>query len=181
MATYVNEVLKEINDDPSLLESTYKKNGVNSPLEIIFKHAFVPEEKFNLPGPGVPPYKASVQPLGLSPTNMRKELTRFHLFKRVDKDLSKAKRQQFFIEMLEGLHPDEAKVLIAIKDQNLTSLYPNITAKVVACAGYIPITPAMVSEKQVTAVTPSEEPPKKVGRSRGRPRKDSSPQVTVTA
>lgn len=179
MGKYVNEVLKEINDDPSLLESTYKKNGVNSPLEIIFKHAFIKEEKFNLPGPGVPPYKASVQPLGLSPTNIRSELKKFALFKRPD--VSRTKREQFFIEMLEGVHPEEAKVLIAIKDQNLTNLYPNITAKVVACAGYIPILPWMVNETKVTAtIMPSEEPPKKVGRSRGRPRKNPSPQAEVT-
>jgi hypothetical protein len=34
--------------------------------------------------------------------------------------------------MLEGLHPKEAEVLLLIKDQNLTSKYPNITRESVA-------------------------------------------------
>jgi hypothetical protein len=40
--------------------------------------------------------------------------------------------------LLEGVHPEEAKVLIAIKDQKLTKLYPKITHKLVSDAGIIP-------------------------------------------
>jgi hypothetical protein len=39
---------------------------------------------------------------------------------------------------LEGVHPEEAKVLIAMKDQKLTKLYPKITHKLVSDAGIIP-------------------------------------------
>jgi hypothetical protein len=39
---------------------------------------------------------------------------------------------------LEGVHPDEAKVLIAVKDQKLNKLYSKITHKLVSDAGIIP-------------------------------------------
>jgi hypothetical protein len=39
---------------------------------------------------------------------------------------------------LEGVHPEEAKILIAVKDQKLTKLYPKITHKLVSDAGIIP-------------------------------------------
>jgi len=43
-----------------------------------------------------------------------------------------------FISMLEGCHPSEAEVLIAIKDQTLHKKYPKITRKLVTDAGFIP-------------------------------------------
>jgi hypothetical protein len=40
--------------------------------------------------------------------------------------------------MLEGVHPSEAEVLIAIKDQTLHKKYTKITRKLVSDAGFIP-------------------------------------------
>jgi hypothetical protein len=40
--------------------------------------------------------------------------------------------------LLEGIHPEEAKILIAVKDQKLQKLYPKITWKLVSDAGIIP-------------------------------------------
>jgi hypothetical protein len=54
------------------------------------------------------------------------------------KDLTPIKRESLFISLLEGVHPEEAKVLIAMKDQKLTKLYPKITHKLVSDAGIIP-------------------------------------------
>jgi hypothetical protein len=39
---------------------------------------------------------------------------------------------------LEALHPSEAKIIVAMKDQNLNSLYNNITHQVLAQYGLIP-------------------------------------------
>jgi hypothetical protein len=40
--------------------------------------------------------------------------------------------------LLESIHPDEAKVMIAVKDQKLDKLYKKITRKVVEQAGIVP-------------------------------------------
>tara|TARA_B100000427_G_C15308865_1_gene507384 strand:- start:594 stop:752 length:159 start_codon:yes stop_codon:yes gene_type:complete len=36
-----------------------------------------------------------------------------------------------FIQLLEGLHPDEAKIICKVKDKELESLYPKVTLDIV--------------------------------------------------
>ena len=169
MAKYITEVLKEINDDVSLFETTYKKVGDGGPLGIVFQCAFMAEHKWLLPD-GEPPFKPDKAPMGMSPVRFIQEVKKFYLFKRAD--LSPFKREQMFVQLCEAVHPDEAKILIAIKDQKLTNLYPNITREVVAAAGFIPaLAPAQVKEEAVQV--------KKSGRPRGRPRKSESPQPVL--
>lgn len=166
MAKYISEVLQEINDDVSLFESTYKKQGDGGPLGRIFFHAFTADGKFLLPE-GNPPFRPDAAPMGMSPARFIQEVKKFYIFCR--KDLASARRELMFVQLCESLHPNEAKILIAIKDQALTDLYPNITRKVVAKAGFIPTltTQEVVEEAQEV---------KKSARPRGRPRKSQSPQ-----
>lgn len=166
MAKYITEVLKEINDNPDLLKTTYKKQGDGGPLGLLFLHAFTARGKFLLPE-GVPPFKADSAPMGMSPARFITEIRKFYIFCR--QDLPNLKRETMFVQLCEGVHPEEAKILIAIKDQKLTSLYPNITRALVAEAGYIP---PLTKEEQVQ----EDQQVKKSGRPRGRPRKSESPQ-----
>lgn len=122
MRKYVTEMLKEINADPASLDK-YKDDAA---LKIIFDYAFDPVKKFQLPE-GEPPFNPAVEPLGMTPTNMFNEVRRFYVFCRTD--LKPIKRESLFISFLEGIHPDEAKLMLAIKDQKLTKLYPKITRK----------------------------------------------------
>lgn len=171
MATskYITEVLTEINNDPSLFQTTYRKNGDGGPLGILFKHAFTAEGKFLLPA-GEPPFKKDSAPIGMSPARFITEIRKFYLFCR--KDLSAIKRETMFVQLLEGIHPDEAKILNAVKDQTLTKLYPNITRQVVAAAGFIPpLTSEQLQQEEVEV--------KKSVRSRGRPRKSDSPRPVL--
>lgn len=162
MAKYITEVLKELNDNVDLFNSTYKKQGDGGLLGTFFAYAYIPAAKFLLPE-GAPPYKPAAQPQGLTSSNMVQEIKRFYVLCRPD--VRPIKREEIFIQMLENVHPDEAKVLIAVKDQKLTQLYPNLTPQVVAAAGFIPA--EVVS--QIAPVTPvTIEPPKK---KRGRPPK----------
>jgi hypothetical protein len=131
MKKYLTQMLKEINDNPKAIEN-YKQEFL---LKVIFAHAFLPNYKMNLPE-GEPPFKPAAEPMGMTPTNMFSEARRMYVFLR--EDLSAIKRESLFISLLEGVHPEEAKVLIAIKDQKLTKLYPKITHKLVSDAGIIP-------------------------------------------
>lgn len=132
---YINEVLQEINDDVTLFQTTYKKFGDGGPLGKLFHHAFTPEGKFLLPE-GVPPFKPSPEPEGMTPSRFIHDIKKFDYF--CNKNLTQTNREKIFIQMLEGIHPKEAKIVIAVKDQELTKLYPNITKRVVAEAGFIP-------------------------------------------
>ena len=141
MAKFMTEILKEINEDPKKLES-YKNY---EPLRMVVNFAFRPEGKFALPE-GDPPYKPDAAPMGMSPANFIMEIKKWYIFTR--KDIKSTRREQLFIQLLETVHPDEAKILLAVKDQNLTKLYKKITHKLVYEAGFIPNSPP---EKTVKA------------------------------
>jgi len=63
------------------------------------------------------------------------ELRRMYVFLR--EDLTPIKRESLFISLLEGVHPEEAKMLIAVKDQELHKLYPKINRKLLEKAGLL--------------------------------------------
>jgi hypothetical protein len=135
MKKYLTEMLKDINDNPKQIEQ-YKDEFL---LKVIFAHAFLPAYKFLLPE-GEPPFKPDAAPLGMSETNLYVEAKKFHnLF--CNANLKPIKRESIFIGLLEHIHPTEAAVLIAVKDQKLTKLYPKITWKLASDAGIIPAAP----------------------------------------
>ena len=71
--------------------------------------------------------------------SIRKEYTKFYNFLKGGNDkLSSLRRETMFINILEGLHPLEAEILILVKDKKLTDKY-KIT-KEVAGAAYPQIT-----------------------------------------
>lgn len=122
---YITEILSEINDDPSKIAS-FKDNAA---LRLILEHAFDPAKKFILPE-GDPPFKADAAPQGMSPANIYMEAKKLYVFCRAD--LKPIRRETLFIQLLENVHPDEAKLLLTIKDQKLTKAYPKITHKLVS-------------------------------------------------
>lgn len=124
MAQPLTEILKYLNENPK--EGLGKHKERIAALTIIFQHAYDPEKKFVLPD-GDPPFKPAAEPLGMTPTNLYTELRRFYVFCR--KDLKQLQREQLYVNLLEGIHPDEAKLMIAIKDQKLQKLYPKLTRK----------------------------------------------------
>jgi len=131
MKKYLTQILAEINENPKAIEK-YKQEFL---LKVIFAHAFLPTHKMRLPE-GDPPFKPAAEPMGMTPTNMFSEARRMYVF--IREDLTAIKRESLFISLLEGVHPDEAKVLIAVKDQKLNKLYPKSTHKLVSDAGIIP-------------------------------------------
>ncbi len=142
MRKYVTVMLDEINEDPTKIE-LYKNDAA---LKIIFEYAFDPAKKFILPE-GEPPFKPSAEPMGMTPTNLFSELRRMYVFCRTD--LKPIKRESLFVSFLEGVHPIEAKMLVAVKDQELHKLYPKITRKMLEKAGCIQ--PLPKKEKQETS------------------------------
>lgn len=131
MTPYITEILDKINKTPELLKTEYSKNYA---ICTIMQYAFDKNLKFSLPE-GDPPFKPDEAPIGMSPANFYQQVKKLYVFTR--KDISNIRREQLFIQLLEGLHPSEAKICIAIKDQNLTALYPNITGDLVAEAGLV--------------------------------------------
>ena len=64
--------------------------------------------------------------------SIRKEYTKFYNFiKGGNNGLSNLRRETMFINILEGLHPREAEILVLVKDKRLTDKY-KITKEVVS-------------------------------------------------
>ena len=81
---------------------------------------------------GTPPHKSDLGALGFSPSHLFRECRLLYLFvEGVQTNLSQARREQMFIQMLERLHPSEVKLLIAVKDKTFVEDYkcPKTTVK----------------------------------------------------
>jgi hypothetical protein len=133
MATkYLTEILEEVNKEPTAL-AKYRDNAA---LKFIFQYSFIPEQKFDLPE-GAPPFKEDAAPLGMSPANLIMETKKLYIFTKA-KELNKVRKEHLFIQLLENVHPSEAKLLVAVKDQKLNKLYKKVTANLAADYGFIP-------------------------------------------
>ena len=78
------------------------------------------------------PYKENEVPVGTDHTSLRREYRQlYHFVKGGNDGLSSLRRETMFIQMLEGLHPEEAKILCLVKDKELQSKY-NITKDMVS-------------------------------------------------
>ena len=83
---------------------------------------------------GPVPYKENEVPVGTDHTSLRREWKNlYHFVKGGNDRLSAIRRETMFIQMLEGLHPEEAKIICLVKDKNLESQY-KITYDMVAQA-----------------------------------------------
>lgn len=141
MQKYLPELLTEINDNPELLT---KLKG-DASLTILFQFAFDPTKKFLLPE-GDPPYKPDAAPIGMSMGILRQELKRFYVFCRAD--LPAVRREDLFIQLLEGVHPSEAELLLSVKDQTLNKKYKKITHQLVYDLGFVKVPPPVKAPKE---------------------------------
>jgi hypothetical protein len=173
---YIGEVLKDLNEGGDIF-----KYVENQGLKAVLEYSFNPELKFQLPE-GAPPYKESVQPEGMSQTNFYTTLRQWYVFTKGSKDVTRTRREYLFIQLLEGLSPTEAKLILAIKDQQLQRVYPNLTrewlkktvpglAMSFNLDALPPEEPPVAAAKKTTkaVATPQVEEDGTVKRSRGRP------------
>lgn len=81
---------------------------------------------------GEVPFKPNESPLGTDHSSLRREFKHFYNFVKGGNDtLPSIRRETIFIQILEGLHPNEAEVLCLVKDKQLQSKY-KITKELVS-------------------------------------------------
>ena len=84
---------------------------------------------------GTVPYERNEVPVGTDHTSLRREWSNLYNFVKGGNDtLSSVRRETMFIQMLEGLHPQEADILCLVKDGALARQYPKINQEIVAQA-----------------------------------------------
>ena len=73
---------------------------------------------------GEVPYNPNEVPVGTDHTSLRREYKQlYHFVKGGNDQLSKTRRESMFIQILEGLHPKEAEILVLVKDGQLNKKY----------------------------------------------------------
>ena len=100
-------------------------------LRMVIKASFDPNIQWALPEGDVP-YRANEAPEGTEHTLLAQEArTLFNFIRGGNGQLTQNKRETMFVQMLEGLHADEAKLIVAAKDKKLHQVYKGLSANVV--------------------------------------------------
>jgi hypothetical protein len=100
-------------------------------LRMVCKASFDPKIVWELPDGDVP-YRENDAPEGTEHTQLHQEVRKlYHFIKGGNPALKQNKREMMFVQMLEGLHKDEAVLLIAAKDKKLHRQYKGLSDNVV--------------------------------------------------
>ena len=124
MNLLINEVLQKVSNAKTKAEKKkllvqYNTNALRAILIANFDDSIVSE----LP-PGDVPYTPNDAPEGTEHSVLEKEYRKLYLFFRGGSTtLKQSRREELFIQMLEGLHPDEADLVCLIKDKGLSTKY----------------------------------------------------------
>ena len=120
MKLLLNEVLQKVSNAKTKSEKVkllqqYNTNALRAILIANFDESIV-----SLLPPGEVPYVPNDAPEGTEHTVLEKEYRKLYLFfKGGSSTLKQSKREELFIQMLEGLSEGEAEVLVLIKDKKL--------------------------------------------------------------
>jgi hypothetical protein len=128
----LSEILQKVNnakDKPKKIEVL--KQYDSDALRMIIKGAFDPNIKWALPE-GRPPFIENDVPKGTEHGQLKNECKRlWHFIEGADVKTSKTQKETMFIQMLEGLHKEEAELLMNVKDKKLNKVYKGLTASAV--------------------------------------------------
>ena len=128
----ITEILQKVSSAKTKKEKVdllqqYNSQGLRSVLIINFDDSL----EFLLP-PGEVPFTPNDAPAGTEHTRLVHEFKGlYRFFKGGDASIKGMRREQLFVQLLEGLHADEANMLVAACNQDLQSKY-RITKAVVA-------------------------------------------------
>ena len=109
----------------------YLQENNSDSLRMVIKSSFDPKIQWLLPE-GPVPYVPNDAPEGTEHTDLAYEARKLYNFiKWGNGQISQNKREALFVQMLEGLHPDEAELLVAAKDKALHKEYKGLSTNVV--------------------------------------------------
>lgn len=128
----MSEVLQKVSNAKTKTEKTALLQKFKTPaLQSLLIWNFDESVKSMLPE-GEVPYNVNEAPVGTEHTRLIQQYRLLYNFVKGGNDgLGKNQRENMFIQLLEGLHKDEAAVLCMVKDKQLGKRY-KITKNVVA-------------------------------------------------
>ena len=128
----LSEVLKKVHNAKTKNKKIeiLKENNSDA-LRMVLKSSFDPNIEWVFPE-GEVPYKKNEAAEGTEHTVLRKESRKlFRFIKGGDNTLPQFKKENLFIQMLEGLHESEAQLIVDAKDKKLHQVYKGLSDNVV--------------------------------------------------
>tara|TARA_B100000989_G_scaffold60851_1_gene41826 strand:+ start:1721 stop:2176 length:456 start_codon:yes stop_codon:yes gene_type:complete len=131
----ISEVLSKVHKAKTKAQKIgILKENDSEAIRMIIKSSFDPKIKWVLPD-GAVPYRPNDAPDGTEHTLLSQEAKRlYHFIQGADNVTPRAQKENMYIQMLEGLHRDEAEVLVYAKDKILHQKYKGLSHEVVKTA-----------------------------------------------
>jgi len=133
----VSDVLLRTHKKPSREERiAYLQHHSNPTLKKILGYCFDPRVEFDLPEGDLPEdavkFASKREDLQGALYNRSRMLD--SVLKTPTNKIKQAERERIFIQLLEGIDPDDAELIISIKDKKLPKKYARVTKALVADA-----------------------------------------------
>ena len=111
------------------LKELHDGNFDSYSIKTLLQLAYNDNIKLDVPT-GTPPFEADAAPKGCQPAGFKS------VIKRIGNCLTQGvfpavKKESIFIGILESVHPEDAKIIIAAKDKKLDKLYPKVSKNLV--------------------------------------------------
>jgi hypothetical protein len=119
MQLLLNEVLQKVSNSKTKAEKIKLLQEYNTPALRQLLIANFDESIISMLPEGDPPYTPNEAPEGTEHTKLVHEYRKLYLFFKGGANISQARRETLFLQLLEGLHMGEAEVLCLIKDKKL--------------------------------------------------------------
>ncbi len=124
MKLLLNEVLQKVSNAKTKNEKINLLRQYNTDALRSILIANYDESVISLLPEGDVPFTSNDSPKGTEHTVLEKEYRRLYLFfKGGNSSLKQTQRENLFIQMLEGLHEEEADLLVLVKDKALQTKY----------------------------------------------------------
>ncbi len=124
MKLLISEVLQKVSNAKTKAEKIRLLQEYETPALRSILIANFDESIISLLPEGDVPYEKNDAPKGTEHTVLEKEYRKLYLFfKGGTTSLKQSQRENLFIQMLEGLHEEEAALLILVKDKGLSKRY----------------------------------------------------------
>jgi hypothetical protein len=125
----ISEILAEANTNIETIKPHINNNYLRSLMEA----AYVPEKKMVLPD-GEPPYTCSPNHPDQISGAFWQIAKKISLFSRAD--LKPIRRESLFVQALESVSAMDASILLAVKNQTLDKMFPNLSKESLVKVGY---------------------------------------------
>lgn len=132
MQLLISEILDKVSKLKTKKEKVaWLKEQNTDGLRMVIKSSFDPQKRWLLPVGDVP-FTRNDAPAGTEHTDLHMEAKKlYHFIEGGNNTITQSKRENLFIQMLEGLQEDDADVLVAAKDKSLHRKFKGLSDKVV--------------------------------------------------